>query len=373
MTGLTHSGTGRRGARGLTLVEMCLAIAVLAMVAASIATIFIAASDLIEKGRGRTELVQAGRAAMNRLLAELRTTDEIEERSDNYLCIFTSGTTGAGSFARRVELCAEDDALWRQVEFEEKQALAEQVTSFWTGGLTLWSKLDGAGDVTDPQVGPAGYLAGVSAWRAVHFGLGCWSAAGSGGRVFFPASSVLDNACGTLEFWLKPDFSAEWRGLNQDKYLVAAEAGGGKIALFFDHSQRKLVFQMNGSSSTQVKWEPTWAPGEVVHVALVWDCTGRRIGDGRTMALYVNGLLREETIETTTWTPQDFGPFFSLGEIGGDEAEAAFDNLRAYDYCKTDFRDRYREQALGLMRVRLVLTDDGTGESFTIESGVLTQ
>jgi hypothetical protein len=229
----------------MTLVEMCLALLVFGMVAASIATAFIAASDLVERGRGRAELVQAGRVAMNRLLAELRTTQTIEERSENTLGVFSSGLTDGGGFARSVEFSVEDGALWRRVTGEEKQVLAENVESFETGGLTLWSKLGGPGDVIFPEVGAAGYFVSAPAWRPVHFGNGFWAPAGSGRCVFFPTAGVLDNARGTLEFWMRPEFSAEWRGAYQDKYLVDTEGSAGKIELIFSYSERKLVFRMS--------------------------------------------------------------------------------------------------------------------------------
>lgn len=109
-----------------------------------------------------------------------------------------------------------------------------------------------------------------------------------------------------------------------------------------------------------------------MHIGLVWDCTGNEIGGGRTMALCVNGELCEAQPVTTTWSPQNLAPRILLGE-GETGGEAAFENLRVYDYCKTDFRDRYEQQAPGLMRVRLDLADDETGETFTIESGVMVQ
>ncbi len=360
----------RARSRGLTLVEMSLAIMVLGLVAVSVVTIFGAASDLVEEGRGRAELTQAGRAAMNRLLAELRMTVGIEGRSDDYLRVFCEGTTSMATISRRVTFWVEDGTLWRRVEGEEAQALAEDVTGLRTGGLTLWSTLDGVTSVTSPEVGPAGYFANFSAWRMVYFATGFWSDAGSGRRAVFPTEGVLDNACGTMEFWLKPDFSAQWRGADQDKYLIDTEDGGEKIVLFFDHSARELKFRVSGK---EVKWEPTWAPGAVVHVALVWDCTGRAIGGGRTVALYVNGMLCEASAQTGTWSAQPFGAYFCLSQTYGAEAEAAFDNLRVYDYCKTDFRDRYKEDALGLMRVELTLESPDGSETLTLENGVWLQ
>ena len=358
-------------ARGLTLVEMCLALAVLGMVAASIVAIFGAASDLVEKGRSKTELVQAGRAAMNRLLAELRTAVTIEERSEDYLRVYCSGTTDAGSFSRRVEFWVDEGTLWRRVEGEGAQVLAENVVGFETGGITLWSKLDDWSDVLFPQFGPAGSFEYLPDWRSVKFDDGFWSAGGTGARVIFPTDGVLDNARGTIEFWVRPAFSAEWRGLDQDKYLIDTEGSGAEIEFFFDHSAKKFKLRVSGK---EVTWQPTWAPDEIVHVAVVWDCTGREIGGGRTVALYVDGQLCEESPRTSTWTPQPFGSHFCFGEAYGGEAEAAFDNLRVYDYCKTDFRDRYREQALGLMSVMLTLEDpEAPGETVTIESGVWVQ
>lgn len=362
--------TKRGGARGLTLVEMSLALVVLGLVAVSIMTIFGAAADLVEEGRGRMELVQGGRAAMNRLLAELRMTVAVEARSDNYLRVFCQGTTSEGSISRRVEFWAADGTLWRRVEGEAEQALAENVTGLETGGLTLWSKLDGPADVTSPQVGPAGFFGAGSAWEAVKFGNGFSSSPGSGRCVYFPTGGVLDPGTGTIEFWLKPEFSAEWPGMNQGKYLIDTGDFWG-IQLFFDHAVYNIYLYVAGKT---LYWRPDWAPGEVVHVAIVWDSQGREIGGGRTAALFVNGALCENSPQTGTFSPLSLGTNFSLGRSSGIEAEAAFDNLRVYDYCKTDFRDRYLEEAFGLMRVILTLEDpDAPGDTITLRGRVWLQ
>ncbi|MBN1918208.1 MAG: hypothetical protein JW889_09880 [Verrucomicrobia bacterium] len=355
---------------GITLVEMCLALAVLGLVAASIATVFIAASDVVERDRGRTEMVQAGRAAMNRMLAELRTATAIEARSANSLRVYCQGTTWSGSLARRVEYWVADGTLWRQVEGEEAQALADRVTGLWTGGLTLWSKLGSSSDIAYPQVGPAGSITGTPYWTAVHFGTGFWSKRDSYCRAFFPAAGVLDNAQGTIEFWFRPEYSWQLIQRSVDKVLVETSSGSGHIELYYDESQQELVYRINADDSTRIEHLPTWGPDETVHVAMVWDCTGRQIGGGRTMALYINGVLCDDGAVIDTWTPQPFGAWLSLGDYEFCDAEAAYENLRVYDYCKTDFRDRYLQQAPCLMRVRLDLADEATGDTLSIESGV---
>lgn len=356
--------------RGITLVEMCLALAVLGLVAASIATAFIAASDVVEKGRSRTELVQEGRAAMNRILAELRTATAIEARSDNSLRVFCEGTTSSGSFARRVEYWVADGTLWRRVEGEPAQVLAEHVTGLTTTGLTFWSKLSSSADIVVPQVGPAAWTMGPVDWRAVRFGNGFWSKANSNCRLFISTDGVLDDAQGTIEFWFRPEYSWSYLEKVTDKYLLDTSPGGGMIELFFDCATRQVRFRMNGSDSYAVRWDPTWIADQVLHVAIVWDCTGTQIGGGRTMALYVNGVQRETAAETTTWTPAAFGATLSLGEHELFDAEATFENIRIYTYCKTDFSDRYVQTASSLMRVRLDMADDETGQAFSLSSGV---
>jgi len=363
--GLGSRARARTG--GLTLIEMCLALAVLGIVAASIATTFIAASDIVEKGRSKTELVQMGRAAMNRLLAELRTATAIEERADNYLRVYCQGTTVAGSFARRVEFWVDEGVLLRRVEGQDAQVLADNVQAFWTGGLTLWSELDGSLDVLYPQVGPGGSVLGSAHWDAVYFGDGFSSEPWSGARVRFPTADVLNGECGTIEFWFKPEFSAVWRGYDKDKYLVEGASNGAEFRLYFDRSAEEIKAKIRGK---EVKWEPTWAPGQVVHIALAWDCTGTELPGGRTVALFVNGELCEDSDQTSTWTAESFGSSFTLGEYNMYDAEAAFDNLRVYDYCKTDFSDRYLEQEFGVMRVGLTLVDDETGQTVVIDSAV---
>jgi type II secretory pathway pseudopilin PulG len=361
-----HSRPSRARGAGLTLVEMCLALGVLGIVAASIATTFIAASDIVEKGRSKTELMQAGRAAMNRLLAELRTATAIEERADNYLRVYCQGETVAGSFAHRVEFWIDEQTLIRQVEGQDAQVLAENVQTLSTGGLTLWSQLDDALDVLYPQVGPGGSVLGSANWQHVYFGNGFSSEAWSGARVSFPTADVLNTECGTIEFWLEPQFSAVWLGEDKDKYLVEAASGGAEFRLYFDRSAEQIKAKVRGK---EVKWEATWAPSAVVHVALAWDCTGTRLPGGRTVALFVDSELCEQSAQTGKWTAESFGSSFTLGEYDMYSAEAAFDNLRVYDYCKTDFRDRYLEDALGVMQVELVLVDD-EGQTLTIKSAV---
>ena len=112
----TQRQNSRCGTSGLTLVELVLAILVVGMIAASITTIFGAASDLVEKGRDRGELVQSGRVAMNRLLAELGTAVTIEARLDNLLRIRSVGVTNGGGFNRFVTFWAADGTLWRPRE-----------------------------------------------------------------------------------------------------------------------------------------------------------------------------------------------------------------------------------------------------------------
>jgi type II secretory pathway pseudopilin PulG len=356
--------------QGITLVEMCLALVVLALVAASIATAFIAASDVVEKNAGRIELVQAGRAAMSRLLAELGTATAIEARADNSLRVYCEGTTSNGSFARRVEFWVADGTLWRQVEGESAQALAEHVTGLTTTGLTFWSTLSSSADIVAPQVGPAAWTTGPVNWRSVRFGDGFWSKANTNGRLFIPTDGVLDNAQGTIEFWFRPEYSQLYVQKATDKYLLDTAPGGGAIQLFFQYTTRQMRFCMNGSASCVVAWDPTWVAGQVVHVAVVWDCTGRQIGGGRTMALYIDGVRCETAAETTTWTPVAFGSTVSLGEYDLFDGEATFENIRIYTYCKTDFTDRYVQTASSLMRVRLDMTDEKTGQTFSLSSGV---
>ena len=138
---------------------------------------------------------------------------------------------------------------------------------------------------------------------------------------------------------------------------------GPDLVLSYHPDAKKLIFSMRTGTIKEVVWTPDWEIGSLLHIAVAWDSKGENIGEGQTMALFVDGVQRAAvTPQKDTWTQE--GTFTSDLEIGDPnmdvKAVAAFDNLKVYNYCKTNFDDRNREDAVGAITIDMQL-DDGSG------------
>ena len=72
-------------------------------------------------------------------------------------------------------------------------------------GLTYWSKLESASDITSPQVGPAGTLENIPTYTAGKFNFGMYCDEEEG--FYMPVSGLFTRYVGTIEFWYKPNYN----------------------------------------------------------------------------------------------------------------------------------------------------------------------
>ena len=207
----------------------------------------------------------------------------------------------------------------------------------------LWSKLEAAGDVTSPQLGTGGAEVGSPTYEAAKFNNGILSNIDNEGCYFPCNANSIHYAKGTIEFWAKLNFDStegaqhilcSFRG--PDTYYgirFRYEATGGFEIKIYKHLTSQATAEVTGLS---------WSAGDLLHFGLVWDKDGVGIGGGKTLALYIDNVLKGS--DTATWTAdsEDAANNLYLGSkpTGADHSDAVIDNLKTYDICKIDFSDR---------------------------------
>jgi hypothetical protein len=224
-------------------------------------------------------------------------------------------------------------------------------------GLMLWNTLGSAEEITHSLVGPNGAVSGGS-FVPGRFG-NAYAADHTQHMLAVFSREVITTSSGAIELWAKllsnpPDLA--W--------------GSNPAFIQADDGFRSWVLQLNGNDGTGAgglcgmvsRFEAgtglygTWSYEQVLgagavadwhHYALVWNQAGiPGVGDGsRKVAVFLDGVLN-----SAHWTdnpPASFGPLTSgsLGLINyqGNTGSAAVDNIKVWNYAKTDFSGRFIE------------------------------
>lgn len=164
---------------------------------------------------------------------------------------------------------------------------------------------------------------------------------------------------GAIEFWVKPytDFYGRdkfenfnsrtfFTLINNNNNIVSLGIKSGKwLELIVGHSRKNLnlldIDPINLPSFT------IFDINDVVHIGVVWSHDGTDMDNDDTTRLYINGELI--CINKTQWDIADSK--ISILRLGGCTAGSAlnqdtygsaiFDNIKIYNYCKTDFNINY--------------------------------
>jgi hypothetical protein len=260
-------------------------------------------------------------------------------------------------------------------------------------GLVLWNRLGNEGEVGASALGPDGTLAGGTFVSGV-FG-GAWRATSAEATpdtnavvpikgVSFP-SSVINAASGTIEFWARLEGFSGGMGENAHPGLVTDaptapgwdnqfghwnigftdDDGGGGYGLVGQVGDR------NFTGSNDMFSPPTFEeilggrPDDWHHYALSWNSDGfPSLGQpDREVMLFLDGLPAsshwEEHVAFINGDGElDFGsgdliePYgrslvlaFTSGQGWPEGSAVAFDNLKVWSGAKTDFSDRFDEDA----------------------------
>lgn len=241
---------------------------------------------------------------------------------------------------------------------------------YWEPGT--WGGAPGPSHVSFTPTG--GYFGGGVAYN--------YSGSGNGyttmDEIAYSVGDKLEAKGGAIEFWYKPfydsnDGSAVMylfdmkpridnpNGVYQESLgngvanLALAYAGwGGRkqfLAVITDAGGPNVQIDTPGEGTAD---RFTFAANEWMHLAVVWDGDGIESYGGKTLALFVNGVEIASTTQTFS-TTVDFDQYLSLGSQAGcvflpnspakcySGASGSFDNVKIWNYAKTDFSDRFVE------------------------------
>lgn len=210
----------------------------------------------------------------------------------------------------------------------------------------LWSKLESGADVTSPQLGTGGEEISSPTYEAAKFGNGILAENYSHKCKFPTSANSVNMDKGTIEMWIKHKVASGWGG-DLDLFdftdthglrfeLTKAAAGYSDFELTVTHEGGSFVVK-TGFLSFPIN--------TLMHVAVTWDRQGNDIGDGKTVAIYIDNV--EEGNSTTTWNESTgIDPYMFMCKEEWAAAEAGvLDNLKTYNLCKTDFSDKEDEDS----------------------------
>jgi hypothetical protein len=230
-------------------------------------------------------------------------------------------------------------------------------------GLVLWNRLDSENDVWNSRVGPGGKL---NAGRFVEgrFGKGVELNMQEQFGVTFPSEIVSDSG-GCIEFWAKlVSFPMEvrqpggtWPGLiavgsqsNSQGFILSfcsndGAANGGICGRIADLGSAGTGAFGHWTYARALNSEESYAWH---HYALVWAAEGiSGVDNGkRKLAVYIDGKLNTGSwggdVSNKLVIPKD-GHLGLVSHQGATTGSIVFDNLKVWNYAKTDFSDRNNE------------------------------
>lgn len=211
----------------------------------------------------------------------------------------------------------------------------------------LWSKLESTSIFTSIEIGPAfewdTYETKVFA--AAQFGNGIDMRSISQYRFIgipgsFFTSDLVTTGC--MEFWWKPAFSKQNvldNTYGQDRFLITdslSDAGNNRLMSYIEYATGgqtgKIGIGVWNSTGAVYFDTPTWAANDLIHIGISWTDT--------TQSVYWNGSSLGTDTRTKiagAKTNVHFGVRYNWFP------KAIFDNVKIWDYAKTDFSDRLVE------------------------------
>lgn len=228
-------------------------------------------------------------------------------------------------------------------------------------GLLLWNRLGSEGDVRNSVVGPGGTLNG-GRFVEGRFGDGIELNMEQKLGVTFPPE-IIPAPDGCIEFWAKLvgfQNSLPW-GDKPGLIAACSESGSHDFMLHFNGNDGAanggLCARVAGLSCAGTGQYGSWtysralgsdALGDWHHYALVWATDGiSGVENGtRKAAVFVDGKLNSTVWNggtgNTLAVPKT-GRFGLLVHQGMPSCAIVFDNLKIWNYAKTDFSDRNEE------------------------------
>lgn len=237
------------------------------------------------------------------------------------------------------------DMLLLRIEALEK--------SVWHEGLVLWNKLGSNDEVTDSEIGENGSLIGTGyAFETGKYGNG-YIRKNVDSYVMFP-KSVLQGlrSHGTVELWVNPKVTQPQAYSYGSFMIVGYRINELDAHVFIRWGDGVTGVGINGGvnfDGTVVATPDEFTPFVATvdtpfHLALCWDVEGID-GSDQTVRIYRDGVLIGSN--SSTWNEEattDYDDFkLGTGPDGKGYDKYIVDNLKVWNYAKTDFSDRFHE------------------------------
>lgn len=227
----------------------------------------------------------------------------------------------------------------------------------------FWNRLGSRQEVEHSTIGPDAVYNGGGSFEPGRFGGAFFAGAEEDNRVLVPKLGVINPAAGAIEFWGKisgfPE-SIDWgaqpyffrdQGTDSRAYWTGGLGFNGNNGI----GGGGLATDVSGNGAASGDWLRDWKYSEVLtsdpdgwhHYALVWDAAGIANGGGHIVDIYLDGKLAShqrdfaDASDLGAVTVED--SFLGLLDNWGSRGTTAIDNLKIWDYAKTDYADRFVE------------------------------
>ncbi len=228
--------------------------------------------------------------------------------------------------------------------------------------LILWNKLGSDFEIANSEVGPNLVKNGSPSYDPSKYGNGAHSPNDEADN-FTCDSSFLPKDKGCVEFWWKPSFNWDSSdGMNLSFFFNVEDRGptvpddtvelsciymADENLFYFVYASKKAG---EPSCTALMQIIPTpFNAGDIMHLAFVWDIN-KSIEGQYSLALYQNGVLIGS--DTNSLKPQpNWASNIIIAGIGDnytninrwEGCKGPMDNLKVWNYPKTDFSDRCSE------------------------------
>src|SRR5438093_7091236 len=96
----------------------------------------------------------------------------------------------------------------------------------------------------------------------------------AGNQVFFAAANTIDASQGTLEFWIKPN----WTGNNGQNNIILSWGGAGGMVFGKDAAPNwRMIARRYQNEIGVASAAGSWQAGQWKHAAFSWDATAVRL------------------------------------------------------------------------------------------------
>ncbi len=228
-------------------------------------------------------------------------------------------------------------------------------------GLLLWNKLGSDLEVQNSEVGIDLNIKGTPTYASCKFDNGIYFPSNETHNIDCDSSIVpLDKGC--IEFWWKPTFNwdnvspTNWSAFINISIHSPLKPATNTTILMFQYNPASSLFGFYyywvDSGDNYIMKFITVPPlsfnaNDIIHLAIAWD-KDNNIEGQYSLAIYQNGTNIGGSTDTIAPQASWAGDLDIVGngvsEFGGwDGCKGPMDNIKIWNYPKTNFSDRFTE------------------------------